>query len=78
MTSIGLVIGVLLGGIVTHMYDRSGFHRIPGAVAIAIAEAHQAQHQSRASKHQPANQGEPEAAGESERQPAHESPSGQT
>lgn len=49
MTSIGLVIGVLLGGIITHMYDRSGFHRIPGAVEMAIAEAHQAQHQARES-----------------------------
>jgi len=49
MTAVGLVIGVLLGGIITHMYDRSGFHRIPGAVEMAIAEAHQAQHQARES-----------------------------
>ena len=48
MTSVGLVIGLLLGGIITHMYDRSGFHRIPGAVEMAIAEVHQAQHQARA------------------------------
>jgi YhgE/Pip-like protein len=47
MTSVGLVIGLLVGGIITHMYDRSGFHRLPGAVAMAIAEAHQAQHQAR-------------------------------
>ena len=49
MTAIGLVIGLLVGGIITHMYDRSGFHRLPGAVAMAIAEAHQAQHQARTS-----------------------------
>jgi uncharacterized phage infection (PIP) family protein YhgE len=47
MTAIGLVIGVLVGGIITHMYDRSGFHRLPGAAEMAIAEAHQAQHQAR-------------------------------
>ncbi len=52
MTSVGLVIGLLLGGIITHMYDRSGFHRIPGAVEMAIAEVHQAQHQARESKHE--------------------------
>jgi YhgE/Pip-like protein len=52
MTSVGLVIGLLVGGIITHMYDRSGFHRLPGAVALAIAEAHQAQHQARQSKHE--------------------------
>ena len=50
MTSVGLVIGALLGGIITRMYDRSGFHRIPGALDMAIAEAHQAQHQARVSK----------------------------
>ncbi|GBG37978.1 YhgE/Pip domain-containing protein [Mycobacterium montefiorense] len=50
MTSIGLVIGLLVGGIVTHLYDRSGFHRIPGAVEMAIAEAHQSQHQTRTGK----------------------------
>jgi YhgE/Pip-like protein len=50
MTSVGLVIGLLVGGIITHMYDRSGFHRLPGAVALAVAEAHQAQHQARQSK----------------------------
>ena len=52
MTSIGLVIGLLLGGIVTHLYDRKGFHRIPGAVEMAIAVEHQAQHQARQSKHE--------------------------
>ncbi len=50
MTSVGLVIGLLLGGIVTHLYDRKGFHRIPGAVEMAIAMEHQAQHQVRQNK----------------------------
>jgi YhgE/Pip-like protein len=50
MTAVGLVIGLLLGAIITHLYDRSGFHRLPGAVALAIADAHQAQHQARVSK----------------------------
>jgi uncharacterized phage infection (PIP) family protein YhgE len=52
MTSIGLIIGVLLGGLVTKLYDRQGFHRIPGAIEMAIAEAHQAQHQARVSARQ--------------------------
>ncbi|WAJ45622.1 YhgE/Pip domain-containing protein [Mycobacterium sp. Aquia_216] len=47
MTSIGLVIGLLVGGIVTRIYDRSGFHRIPGAIGVAIAEVHQSQHKAR-------------------------------
>src|SRR5258707_4322552 len=47
MTSVGLVIGVFVGGIVTHLYDRKGFHRIPGAVEMAIAAEHQPQHQAR-------------------------------
>ncbi|SPM39179.1 membrane protein [Mycobacterium numidiamassiliense] len=47
MTGIGLIIGLLVGGITTRIYDRSGFHRIQGAVEMAIAEAHQAQHKSR-------------------------------
>lgn len=51
MTSIGLAIGLLLGGIVTHLYDRKGFHRIPGAAEVAIAMEHQAQHQARQGKH---------------------------
>jgi uncharacterized phage infection (PIP) family protein YhgE len=46
MTAIGLVIGLLIGGIITRMYDRSGFHRIPGAIGVAIAEVHQSQHQA--------------------------------
>jgi hypothetical protein len=29
MTAIGLAIGLLLGGIVTRIYDRRGYHRIP-------------------------------------------------
>src|ERR1700739_4655267 len=47
MTGIGLVIGLLLGAIITHVYDRSGFHRIPGAVALAIAGGHQSPHRAR-------------------------------
>jgi uncharacterized phage infection (PIP) family protein YhgE len=50
MTSIGLVIGLLVGGITTHIYDRKGFHRIPGAMELAIAAEHQAQHQARQDK----------------------------
>jgi uncharacterized phage infection (PIP) family protein YhgE len=29
LTAIGLVIGLLLGGIITRVYDRRGYHRIP-------------------------------------------------
>ncbi len=50
LTTIGLVIGLLLGGIITQLYDRQGFHRIPGAVELAIAAQHQAEHQARVSK----------------------------
>ncbi len=50
MTAVGLVIGALMGGITTRLYDRSGFHRIPGAIEMAIAEAHQSQHKARLSK----------------------------
>ena len=50
MTAVGLVIGLLLGAIVTQVYDRKGFHRVPGAVEMAIAAEHQAQHQARVSK----------------------------
>lgn len=50
MTSLGLVIGLLLGGITTRIYDRSGFHRLEGAVEMAIADLHQAQHQARQRK----------------------------
>ncbi|MGB8388742.1 YhgE/Pip domain-containing protein [Mycobacterium sp.] len=63
MTSIGLVIGLLLGGII-YLYDRKGFHRIPGAAEMAIAIEHQAQHQARQSKAAPATQDEPESASE--------------
>lgn len=61
MTSIGLAIGLLLGGIVTHLYDRKGYHRIPGAVELAIAAEHQAQYQARA-KAQQATSGTPPQA----------------
>lgn len=37
MTAIGLVIGLLLGAVVTHLYDRRGYHRIPAAVEMATA-----------------------------------------
>jgi YhgE/Pip-like protein len=50
MTAVGLVTGLLLGGIVTRQYDRKGFHRIQGAIGLAIAAEHQAQHQARVSK----------------------------
>jgi YhgE/Pip-like protein len=82
MTSVGLVIGLLVGGIITHLYDRSGFHRLPGAVEMAIAEAHQTQHKWRAGKQKSSGKAkretpsEPEPATPSE--PAHESPSAQT
>ncbi|OIN82716.1 YhgE/Pip domain-containing protein [Mycobacterium malmoense] len=56
MTTVGLVIGLLLGGIVTHLYDRKGFHRIQGAVEMAIAMEHQAQHQARQSKRESASE----------------------
>src|ERR1700752_2267335 len=86
MTLIGLVIGLLLGGITTHMYDRSGFHRIPGAIEMAIAEVHQGQHQARVARNEPAPQSKQEAADEGEQdaadagapRSAHESPSEQT
>ena len=70
LTGLGLVIGLLLGGIITHLYDRKGFHRIPGAVELAIAAEHQAQHQARLSKR--------ESAAESTADAESESPSGQT
>ncbi len=54
LTSVGLVIGLLLGGI-SYLYDRKGFHRIPGATfEMAIAEEHQTRHQARQSKAEPA------------------------
>jgi hypothetical protein len=33
MTAVGLVIGLLLGGIVTWIYDRRGYHRLPPGLA---------------------------------------------
>lgn len=54
LTAAGLVIGLALGGLVTHLYDRKGFHRIQGAVELAIAAEHQAQHQARLSKRESA------------------------
>ena len=52
MTSLGLVIGLLVGGISTRLYDRSGFHRIEGAVELAIADFHQTQHQAQHQAHE--------------------------
>ncbi len=64
MTSVGLVIGLLFGGIITYLYDRKGFHRIPGAAEMAIAMEHQAQHQARQSKREQADRVEPESPSE--------------
>ncbi len=65
MTSIGLIIGLLLGGIITHMYDRKGFHRIPGAVEMAIAVEHQAQYKARESPRESSSRSAPESSHES-------------
>jgi uncharacterized membrane-anchored protein YhcB (DUF1043 family) len=65
LTSVGLVIGLLLGGIITRLYDRKGFHRIPGAVELAIAAEHQAQHQARMSKRESAAESSADDASES-------------
>ncbi len=74
LTAIGLVIGLLLGGIITHLYDRKGFHRIQGAVELAIAAQHQAEHQTRVSKHESAAETGAEIPADAES----ESPSKQT
>lgn len=74
MTAVGLGIGLLLGGIVTHLYDRKGFHRIHGAVEMAIAMEHQAQHQARQRPREDTQAAVPSAAD----QIGPESPSGQT
>ena len=37
MTAIGLVIGLLLGAIVTYLYDRRGYHRIPAGLDAPLA-----------------------------------------
>ena len=62
MTSIGLVIGLLLGGIITHVYDRKGFHRIPGAVEMAIADGTPSRNTRRAARRSAAEL-RPRAAG---------------
>lgn len=64
MTGLGLVIGLLLGGIVTNIYDRKGFHRIHGAVEMAIAAEHQAQYRARQSKREPTDPDTPESSSE--------------
>lgn len=53
MTTLGLVIGLLLGGIITHLYDRKGFHRIQGAAELAIAMEHQAQYARQTKRERP-------------------------
>jgi YhgE/Pip-like protein len=78
MTSIGLVIGLLLGGTITRLYDRIGFHRIHGAVEMAIAEAHQAQHKARVGKQEtltePAQETPSEPEQETPTEPTEETP----
>jgi uncharacterized phage infection (PIP) family protein YhgE len=37
LTAIGLVIGLLLGGIVTRIYDRRGYHRFPPGLVAAVS-----------------------------------------
>jgi YhgE/Pip-like protein len=64
MTSVGLIIGLLLGGIITHLYDRMGFHRIQGAAELAIAMEHQTQHQARQNKRARTGQAESESSSE--------------
>lgn len=65
LTTIGLIIGLLLGGIITRLYDRQGFHRIQGAVELAIAAQHQAEHQARVSKREHAAESSADAESES-------------
>ncbi|OBA73164.1 hypothetical protein A5641_05860 [Mycobacterium sp. 1554424.7] len=78
LTGIGLVIGLLLGGIITHLYDRKGFHRIPGAVELAIAAEHQAQHQARVNKRERLDANPAEAPADDPADAESESPSEQT
>jgi uncharacterized phage infection (PIP) family protein YhgE len=66
MTAIGLSIGLLLGGVVTHLYDRKGFHRIHGAAEMAIAVEHQAQHQTRHRPREDKQAGAPGGGGKEE------------
>ena len=64
MTALGLIIGLLLGGIVTHLYDRKGFHRIQGAAQMAVAAEHQAAHEARQGKTKRAAPAESESPSE--------------
>ncbi|WP_082969430.1 YhgE/Pip domain-containing protein [Mycobacterium kyorinense] len=38
LTAVGLVIGLLLGGIVTRIYDRRGYHRIPAPASATATD----------------------------------------
>jgi predicted lipid-binding transport protein (Tim44 family) len=79
MTAVGLLIGVLIGGI-TRIYDRKGFHRIQGALELAIAAQHQAQHQARTSPREaptgPKHKSTGSATNETPRESADDSPTG--
>jgi uncharacterized phage infection (PIP) family protein YhgE len=39
MTAVGLVIGLLLGGVLTWIYDRRGYHRIPPGLDVSAEPA---------------------------------------
>ena len=39
MTAIGLVIGLLLGAVITYLYDRRGYHRIPSGLEATTSDA---------------------------------------
>jgi hypothetical protein len=60
LTGIGLLIGLLLGGIVTHIYDRRGYHRLPpGFAAEAATEPATAAIPAATTATEPANAPEP-------------------
>jgi len=39
MIAIGLVIGLLLGAVITYLYDRRGYHRIPSGLEATTSDA---------------------------------------
>ena len=60
LTGIGLLIGLLLGGIVTRIYDRRGYHRLPpGFAAEAATEPATAAIPAATTATEPANAPEP-------------------